>query len=99
MPLEPTSRASARHYVFVAIKLAVSIILLTLLFSKIDVGRLWAGARQASLAWLAAALLIYFINVLVSIWRWHVLLHAQDVYVGKRSLLGDRKSTRLNSSH
>ena len=50
MPLEPTSRSSARHYVFVAIKLAVSIILLTLLFSKIDVGRLWTGARQASLA-------------------------------------------------
>ena len=88
MPLEPASRSSARHYVFVAIKLAVSIILLTLLFSKIDIGRLWTGARQASLAWLAAALAIYFVNVLVSIWRWHVLLHAQDVDVGGRSLLG-----------
>jgi hypothetical protein len=74
--------------VFVAIKLAVSIILLSVLFSKIEIGRLWAGARQASLAWLAAALVIYFINVLVSIWRWSLLLHAQDVDVPGRSLLG-----------
>src|SRR2546428_6483044 len=88
MSLDPASGSAARHYVIGAIKLAVSIILLTLLFSKMDVGRLWTGARQAWLAWLAAALAIYFVNVLVSIWRWHVLLHAQDVDVGARSLLG-----------
>ena len=41
-------RSSARHYVLLAVKIAVSIILLTILFSKIDVGQLWRGVRSAS---------------------------------------------------
>jgi uncharacterized membrane protein YbhN (UPF0104 family) len=72
--------------VLVAIKLAVSTGLLVLLFRRIDVGRLWASARQASLAWLAVALVVYLVNVLVSVWRWRVLLHAQEVHVPARSL-------------
>jgi uncharacterized membrane protein YbhN (UPF0104 family) len=71
----------ARRYVFLALKIAVSIILLVLLLSRIDMGQLWATARKASLAWLAIALAIYFINVSASAWRWRVLLGAQDVHV------------------
>jgi len=71
----------ARHYAFVAAKLVVSVVLLWWLFTKIDVGRLWAGARNASLAWLAVAMGIYAINVLASAWRWHVLLSAQGVKI------------------
>ena len=81
-------RSIARHYAFVATKLAVSVVLLWWLFAHIDVGRLWAGARNASLPWLAAALLIYAVNVLASAWRWSLLLEAQDVKVPERSLLG-----------
>ena len=32
--------------------------------------------------------LIYFVNVLASTWRWHLLLDAQHVHVRRRSLLG-----------
>src|SRR5215813_456532 len=81
----------ARHYVFLAIKIAVSLILLTWLFSKIPPGQraeIWRTARTASIAWLGAALAIYFVNVLVSIWRWRLLLDAQDVTVPSRTLLG-----------
>jgi len=81
-------RSIARHYAFVATKLAVSVILLWWLFARIDVGRLWAGARNASLPWLIVALLIYAVNVLASAWRWHVLLGAQGVKIPERSLLG-----------
>ena len=81
-------RSPARHYAFVAAKLVVSVVLLWWLFTKIDVGRLWAGARNASLAWLAVAMAIYAINVLASAWRWHVLLTAQGVKIPERSLLG-----------
>ena len=88
MPPEHAARPSARHSVFVAIKLAVSVGLLTLLFRTIDLGRLWATAKQASPAWLAAAALLYLVNVLASVWRWRLLLHAQDVDVPSRSLLG-----------
>jgi len=40
----------ARRYLLLAVKLAVSIVLLTILFSRIDAGRLWSSARQASIA-------------------------------------------------
>jgi uncharacterized membrane protein YbhN (UPF0104 family) len=42
---------------------------------------LWATARKASIAWLAVALVIYFVNVVASSWRWHLLLGAQRVNV------------------
>ena len=34
------------------------------------------------------ALAVYFVNVVASTWRWHLLLDAQDVHVRRRSLLG-----------
>src|SRR5260370_13040673 len=80
-------RSSARHYVLLAAKIAVSIILLTILFSKIDVGQLWQGLRGASFVWLAVALALYSVNILASAWRWHLLLHAQSVLIQRRRLL------------
>src|SRR2546427_11304207 len=38
--------------------------------------------------WLLAALLIYALNVIAATWRWRLLLGAQRVRVGARSLLG-----------
>ena len=75
--IAPPSRA--RSLVITAVKAAVSLGLLTLLFSRVDVARLWSVARQASPAWLAAALLLYFAMVMASIARWGVLLRAQHV--------------------
>src|SRR5262249_42548787 len=48
-----------------------------ILFSKIDVQKLWLSARRASVPWLLAALSIYAVNVLASVWRWAQLLDAQ----------------------
>lgn len=77
----PAEPHAARRYVFLALKIAVSIILLAILLSRIDVGRLWETARKASLLWLAIALGIYFVNVVASAWRWRTLLAAQDVHL------------------
>lgn len=82
----PAEPRAARGYVLMALKMAVSIALLAVLFSRIDLGRLWAGARNASLPWLAAALGIYLINVVASVWRWHLLLRAQRIAMGLRAL-------------
>jgi hypothetical protein len=60
---DPAAPHPARRYVFLALKIAVSIILLVVLLSRIDAGQLWATARKASIAWLAVALVIYFVNV------------------------------------
>jgi glycosyltransferase 2 family protein len=87
MDAEPITTPSARRNIALAIKVSVSIILLSVLFSRIDVGRLWGIARHASVPWLAAALLLFFVNVLAATWRWHLLLSAQSVDVGRPTLL------------
>jgi glycosyltransferase 2 family protein len=78
----------ARRHVLTALKIVVSIVLLTILFSRIDGARLWASVRQASIVWLVAALVIYLLNVLTSVWRWRLLLHTQEIDLSHRTLLG-----------
>jgi len=51
MSEEQLPSAPSRRYAVIGVKIAVSAALLTLLFSRIDVDRLWAGARSASLTW------------------------------------------------
>ena len=87
MPSDSSER-SARRYILLAVKLSISILLLAILFSRIDVERLWRTARLASLPWLALALLIYGVNVLASTWRWKLLLDAQEGRLRRRTLLG-----------
>lgn len=78
-PDEADSRRSAKSIVLSVLKAVVSAGLLWLLFSRVDVARLWSVARQASPIWLAGALLLYFTMVLASTVRWDVLLRAQHV--------------------
>jgi glycosyltransferase 2 family protein len=87
MPSSTSEASSGRRYVLLALKLSVSIILLAILFSRIDVGRLWQTARHAAIGWLAVALGLYVINVAASVWRWHLLLEAQQVHVPVRTLV------------
>lgn len=84
----PAEPHATRRHVLVAVKIVVSVALLTLLFSRIEAGRLWTTARQASIAWLLAALAIYVVTVIVSVWRWHLLLRAQEIPVPGRTLVG-----------
>jgi glycosyltransferase 2 family protein len=88
MSAEHPEASSARRHVLLAIKIAVSLALLALLFSKIDIGQLWAIARRASVLWLGVALVIYAVNLIASTWRWYVLLDAQEVSVRPRWLFG-----------
>jgi len=69
----------SRSLAITLVKAIVSIGLLALLFSRVDVSRLWGVARQASLGWLAFALLLYLAMLLASALRWGVLLRAQHV--------------------
>jgi uncharacterized membrane protein YbhN (UPF0104 family) len=85
LPEQPQTPA-ARRYIVTAVKLVVSVALLAFLLSRIDTARLWANARQASVPWLAIALAVYLSTVLCSVWRWWLLLEAQDVDVAPRQL-------------
>ncbi len=71
-------RAQRRPWLWVA-KGLISGGLLYVLFSRVDVERLWAIARTASWTWLAAALALYLLMVVVSAWRWGLLLRAQHI--------------------
>jgi uncharacterized membrane protein YbhN (UPF0104 family) len=76
---DPTPPSRARTLAISALKVAVSAGLLALLFTRVDVSRLWSVARNASPVWLGAALLLYFAMVLASAARWGILLRAQHV--------------------
>jgi uncharacterized protein (TIRG00374 family) len=85
-PTPPRARAGRQALLWV-LKLTVSGGLLYLLLTRVDLARLWSIARTASLPWLLAALALYFGMVLVSAWRWGLLLHAQHVVIHFRALL------------
>jgi uncharacterized membrane protein YbhN (UPF0104 family) len=69
----------ARAILVPLLKAGVSIALLALLLSKVDVARLWTVARTASVPWLLGALALYLGMILVSAWRWGLLLRAQAI--------------------
>ena len=68
------------------VKIVISVSLLSVLLSRVDVGRLWSAARQASSGWLLGALALYGLMIAASAWRWGLLLAAQDVRLPFRSL-------------
>jgi uncharacterized membrane protein YbhN (UPF0104 family) len=82
------SGGRARRFVAPVLKAVVSIGLLWLLFSRVDVARLWSVARTASAPWLAGALALYLLMVLTSAWRWGLLLRAQDLRFPFKTLTG-----------
>lgn len=63
------------------LKTVVSVGLLALLFSRTDLRQVWKHASTASPGWLLAALGLYLAMILVSAWRWRLLLDAQRVAV------------------
>jgi uncharacterized membrane protein YbhN (UPF0104 family) len=78
-PVEPPPHSRARSLATSAVKAAISLGLLYVLFSRVDLSRLWSVAREASPVWLGAALCCYLLMILASAWRWGVLLKAQHV--------------------
>ncbi len=80
--------APARRALVLALKIVVSLGLLTLLVWRSDAPRLWHYVRTASIAWLAAAMGVYLLMILACSWRWGLLLSAQGVHVPARTLTG-----------
>jgi uncharacterized membrane protein YbhN (UPF0104 family) len=76
---KPSGATRARSVLIPVAKAAVSVILLWVLFSRVDVARLWAVARHASVPWLLAALGLYLAMIVTSAWRWDLLLKAQGL--------------------
>jgi len=89
---EADSPGALRQTLTLLVKIVVSAGLLYLLLGRTDLSRLWSYVRSASPAWLALALLLYFVMILLSVWRWRILLDAQHI-----SVPPGRCSTRISS--
>src|SRR5687768_3524578 len=77
--VDPMTASRTRRIAVPLLKLLVSTGLIAILLSRIDAARLWDVARKASLGWLALALCVYLVMILVSAWRWGLLLDAQGI--------------------
>ena len=83
---DPAAHAG-RQRLILLVKVVVSAGLLYVLLSRVDLGRLWATARTASVPWLLTALGLYFAMIFVSAWRWGLLLRAQRIVMRLGSLV------------
>jgi uncharacterized membrane protein YbhN (UPF0104 family) len=72
--------------VALALKFTVSAVLLWLLFRRADLSTTVGHIRQMNLLWTAAALGMYALMLLVSAWRWRLLLSVQTVHVSLGTL-------------
>ncbi len=68
-----------RSIVIWTLKVVISGGLLYVLLGRVDLSLLWQTARGASVPWLATALVIYLLMILLSAWRWDLLLRAQHI--------------------
>jgi glycosyltransferase 2 family protein len=68
------------------LKLTVSTVLLYVVFSRADMGAMLAQFRQMNLLWMGAALAAYALMLVVSAWRWRLLLQVQTVDVSFATL-------------
>ena len=81
LPDDDPTPSLARRVLTLLLKIVVSVGLMALLLAKTDLPNLWEHFRHASLAWLVFALALYLVMVLISAWRWGVLLTAQGFAV------------------
>jgi uncharacterized membrane protein YbhN (UPF0104 family) len=84
-PSGPRSRG--RQALLWVVKIGGSVGLLYLLARRLDLDQLWNTARHASLPWLAAALGVFLVQILVSSWRWGLLVHAQGIEMSYGALV------------
>lgn len=79
-PLPTTSpRHTGREAAIWVVKILVSGGLLYWLFTTVDAREVWAHVRTASAGWLVTALGLYGAMVVLSAWRWDLLLSAQGI--------------------
>ena len=85
--MPPVSPARGRRALVCLAKIAVTLGLLYVLFSRVDAAALWANARRASPAWLGIALGFYLLTLVIGAWRWGLLLEAARVTLALPRLL------------
>lgn len=73
---------SRRHAILVAVKVAVSVVLLWLLFSTYDISDVLARLFTVKAGFLALALLTEIVAIGLATWRWDIILRQIGVQLG-----------------
>ncbi|MDZ7271136.1 MAG: flippase-like domain-containing protein [candidate division KSB1 bacterium] len=84
---EDEARRARRRLVLLALRAAVSLLLIGLLFLRANVREIWSAMRQAEAGPLAAAFALLFVGYIISTLRWQFLLRALEIHLPFRSLL------------
>lgn len=77
----PQLQVPVRDRLTTLAKIAISLGLIALAFSRVDFGEVWAQLRRAQPVYFALALLLYMVAIVVNGAKWQVLLRAQGVHV------------------
>ena len=77
-----------RKKLFNLLRIAVSLVLIVVILLSVDANALWREIKHAQPWYVAAALVVSLIGVLVRAVRWQILLHDQGVPASLRELTG-----------
>jgi glycosyltransferase 2 family protein len=69
------------------LKIVISLGLIVLAFTLVDIRAVGAQLRQARLAFVAAAVALYVVAIIINGLKWNVLLRAQGIFIPFRALL------------
>jgi uncharacterized protein (TIRG00374 family) len=80
-------RISPKQAAFLAAKIIFAVAVITWLFHKIDVHRVWLGVRNAHRLPIFFGLLLWLVTIVIAGWRWFRLLGIFDIKIPLRSLI------------
>jgi uncharacterized protein (TIRG00374 family) len=63
------------------IRVLVSASLITFILTRVDIREVWTALRSATLWLIVVALLVLFVRILVSAYRWQIMLSTKDIKV------------------
>src|SRR5258708_1686723 len=78
---------NARRALFLVVKIVFAAAVITWLFHKVDVARVWGNVRHARLAPLFAGTLLILLTVGIAGWRWRLLLRIFEIEIPLKSLI------------
>ncbi len=83
----PSRRSTRSRLLLVALKLGLSLGLLSFVLRNTSLEALWRTFQRVQPLWILAAMSMHGFMVAVSVWRWRLLLEAQHVRVSARTLV------------
>lgn len=82
----PRQMSPLRRKITLVVRPLVSVVLLGVLFWKFGGAEVWGTLTHASLSWLAVSVVLVVLALVVSAWKWQVLLHAHGLHASGRFL-------------